>query len=442
MLELIEYCGIDKSPRSEITQVGREAGPMASVEPQPVVPRQGLRDFIEKISPAFDDVLKHLSLRSLSVAPAFFGLRAGLSDRFLDEALLPRLRDEAFKPVLIPLERRLWMENLGEVQTRSLKDLEDPVLTGAPALRAYKELRDSLDTKLRSYLRPPARFHRGLPRFAFDSLLVKSRGGQPVSVEILEEIRERARHVARRFDPICYPGEFLTMCDARTQSDALKVIARVVEQASEGVLAGGGTGVIILVELFSPIEHVFADKLRYLMREWMTVEIVLWLHAAIHYTPRGLIDQFQNHIVLQPSPAELEILAQAQSIDGQKIRDRGGSRQVAIVSGPCVFPTTLSWEVIPLSELPQLEEQRPVHNLPMVRELITAAFDDEALTAFCLDNYRYVYEQFSTGMSKVEKIRRLLDHCVRRSRLDELLTQAKEHNPEQFSHFEPRLRPP
>lgn len=439
MLELIEYRGIDKPPETDTTEVGREAGPMVSVEPQPGMVGRGLRDFIEKISPAFDDVLKHLSLLSLSVAPTFFGLRAGLSDRFLDEALLPRLRDDAFKPVLIPLERRLWMENLGEPRTRSLEDLEDPVLTGTSALRAYEKLRDSLDTELRSYLRPPSRFRRGLPRFALDSLLVKSRAGQPMSVEILEEMRERARHIARRFDPICYPGEFLTMCDARTQSDALKVIARVVEQASEGVLAGGKTGVIILVELFGPIDHVFADKLRYLMREWMTVKVVLWLHAAVHYIPRGLLDQFQNHIVLQPSPAELEVLAQTRSIDRQEIRDKGGSRQVAVASGPCV-PTTQSWEVISLSELPQLEERRHVYNLRVVRELITAAFDDEALTALCSDNYRDVYEQFSTGMSKVEKIRRLLDHCVRHLRWDELLVQVKQHNPAQFARFEPQLR--
>lgn len=48
-----------------------------------------------------------------------------------------------------------------------------------------------------------------------------------------------------------------------------------------------------------------------------------------------------------------------------------------------------------------------------LRQLLNQTFDDEALTAFCFDNFRPVHDRFSSGMSKSRKIQLLLDHCER-----------------------------
>ena len=44
-----------------------------------------------------------------------------------------------------------------------------------------------------------------------------------------------------------------------------------------------------------------------------------------------------------------------------------------------------------------------------MRELLTAAFSDEELTTFCFDNFRPVYEEFATGMSRTQKVQMLVD---------------------------------
>ena len=43
-------------------------------------------------------------------------------------------------------------------------------------------------------------------------------------------------------------------------------------------------------------------------------------------------------------------------------------------------------------------------NTAAVRELLMAAFSDEELTTFCYDNFRPVYEEFATGMSRTQKV--------------------------------------
>jgi hypothetical protein len=63
----------------------------------------------------------------------------------------------------------------------------------------------------------------------------------------------------------------------------------------------------------------------------------------------------------------------------------------------------------------------PAWDTGVLRELLTAAFSDEDLTALCYDNFLPVYEDFSIGMSKGVKIQRLLDYCMREHRLDQLV---------------------
>jgi hypothetical protein len=90
----------------------------------------------------------------------------------------------------------------------------------------------------------------------------------------------------------------------------------------------------------------------------------------------------------------------------------------------------------------ELDEKpgKPVrYDTNTIRQLLNAAFDDEELTTLCFDYFRDVYEAFSTGMSKHDKIQRLIEHCERQRRFDELLTHVKERNPHQYRRFESRL---
>ena len=70
-----------------------------------------------------------------------------------------------------------------------------------------------------------------------------------------------------------------------------------------------------------------------------------------------------------------------------------------------------------------------------IRALLTAALTDEALTALCYDYFRPVYENLATGMSKGQKIHRLIEHCEKYDKLDHLLAQVRERNPTQYARF-------
>jgi hypothetical protein len=82
----------------------------------------------------------------------------------------------------------------------------------------------------------------------------------------------------------------------------------------------------------------------------------------------------------------------------------------------------------------------PTYNLSALRELFNAAFGDEELTALCFDRFPAVYDNFSAGMSKGQKIKRLLDICLRREQLPVLAVDIQTRNPAQFKRYEERLK--
>jgi hypothetical protein len=75
-----------------------------------------------------------------------------------------------------------------------------------------------------------------------------------------------------------------------------------------------------------------------------------------------------------------------------------------------------------------------------IRDLLTAAFSDEELTTLCFDHFRPVYENFSAGMTKGQKIQHLLDYCTRQSQIDALLRHVQQRNPAQYARFRGQLR--
>ncbi len=79
-------------------------------------------------------------------------------------------------------------------------------------------------------------------------------------------------------------------------------------------------------------------------------------------------------------------------------------------------------------------------NTAVLRELLSVAYDDEGLTSLCFDYFHTVYDAFSVGMGKRQKIQRLLEYCVRHDQVEELLSLAKKHNQAQYAQYENRLR--
>ena len=82
----------------------------------------------------------------------------------------------------------------------------------------------------------------------------------------------------------------------------------------------------------------------------------------------------------------------------------------------------------------------PTWNTAAVRELLMAAFGDEELTTFCYDNFRPVYEEFTTGMSRTQKAQRLVETCERRGEMEKLLAKIERANPYQYERYRGRLR--
>jgi hypothetical protein len=79
-------------------------------------------------------------------------------------------------------------------------------------------------------------------------------------------------------------------------------------------------------------------------------------------------------------------------------------------------------------------------NTAALRDLLGAAFSNEELTTLCFDHFRPVYEEFAGGMSKGQKIQRLLDYCLRREQVDDLLAAVREANPVQYRRYEEKLQ--
>jgi formylglycine-generating enzyme required for sulfatase activity len=71
-------------------------------------------------------------------------------------------------------------------------------------------------------------------------------------------------------------------------------------------------------------------------------------------------------------------------------------------------------------------------NTADLRKFLTEFFSDEELNTLCFDYFRDVYEEFATGMAKSEKVQRLIERCIRRETLPELLAALERERPEQY----------
>lgn len=82
------------------------------------------------------------------------------------------------------------------------------------------------------------------------------------------------------------------------------------------------------------------------------------------------------------------------------------------------------------------------YDLQIVRELLNAAFSDEDVATLAFDRFREVYDEFSSSMSKSEKIRRLVDWCDRNLQVEKLVAEVQRRNLNQYRRYAARLRLP
>jgi Effector-associated domain 7 len=79
-------------------------------------------------------------------------------------------------------------------------------------------------------------------------------------------------------------------------------------------------------------------------------------------------------------------------------------------------------------------------NTEAIRDLLTAAFDDEEIRSLCFDHFPPVYEDLASRMGKRDMIQRLVEHCVRHGRMQELLALVEKKNPIQYERFQSSLK--
>jgi tetratricopeptide (TPR) repeat protein len=70
-----------------------------------------------------------------------------------------------------------------------------------------------------------------------------------------------------------------------------------------------------------------------------------------------------------------------------------------------------------------------------IRQMLIEGFNDSDLVVLCFDHFKSVYEDFTDGMTKGQKVQLLLDYCTRQSEIEQLLVAAKKANPWQFDRF-------
>lgn len=75
------------------------------------------------------------------------------------------------------------------------------------------------------------------------------------------------------------------------------------------------------------------------------------------------------------------------------------------------------------------------YNTALIRDLLNAALADESLNLLCYDHFRPVYDQFATGMSRTDKIQRLIEHCERHEQLELLLNHIQRLTPSQYAKY-------
>ncbi|MBK8985452.1 MAG: ATP-binding protein [Chloroflexi bacterium] len=82
------------------------------------------------------------------------------------------------------------------------------------------------------------------------------------------------------------------------------------------------------------------------------------------------------------------------------------------------------------------------YNLATIRQLLTDAFDSEEIKTLAFDRFHAVQDDFSTGMTKGQMIRAVVEKAEKHGRLPELLAYVQATNPYQYNRYAAQLEAP
>ncbi len=77
------------------------------------------------------------------------------------------------------------------------------------------------------------------------------------------------------------------------------------------------------------------------------------------------------------------------------------------------------------------------YKLPNIRKFLDNALNDTELNTLCMDHFPDVYNRFTDGQNKLQKINLLLDYCRRNIQFNTLLDAMQEMNNVQFELYQP-----
>ena len=77
------------------------------------------------------------------------------------------------------------------------------------------------------------------------------------------------------------------------------------------------------------------------------------------------------------------------------------------------------------------------YDTPQIRQFLTNAFSDEELSTFCFDHFPEVYNGFSIGMTKGQKVQLLIEYCQYHSLFPNLAAALQRVRPEQYARYFP-----
>lgn len=293
----------------------------------------------------FDLICEHIDFDIMQRTPTFIGVRAGLSDFFVERVILPRVDLHSYRVVAISRHDLSDMSKTFSVTTRSVASISTLVgmdntgragqlIIGDDAIAAYDALTGAIDNDLRRHLIRRSRFIRRRPaRFDARSVFVDIDHTRLASPDHFGLIVDAMNVIALDLDPICYPRRTITHFETSTIGDIVSIITAIIRQHKRQRLSPD-TGIIVIIDIVDPIDAQLSNTLRDLLRWWrLSPPLILWLHGAIRHMPDDVLDQFQNYIVLHPTPTDLEDLRHMCRWPME--RNRSGDVPVAAIVGSC-----------------------------------------------------------------------------------------------------------
>lgn len=79
------------------------------------------------------------------------------------------------------------------------------------------------------------------------------------------------------------------------------------------------------------------------------------------------------------------------------------------------------------------------YHIGEIRRFIAERFDDEEVKLLCFDYFSEVYSDFTAGMTKTQMIMQLVEFCLHRDIMDELLQRIHNERPKQFKERFPEF---